>query len=143
MPRHLTMMTAFALALSGPALAQTGWGAGLLFDRLDADGNGEVSLAEITAARQAQFDRVDANGDGAVTLDELGAAQDRLRRFVELPGADPAERLRRQDRDGDGRLSRDEFSAVPPALLLIDADGNGAISRAEFDRAMSVLSRTP
>lgn len=46
-----------------------------LFERLDADRDGRVSLAEVTAARLQRFDRLDANKDGVVTREERQAAR--------------------------------------------------------------------
>jgi Ca2+-binding EF-hand superfamily protein len=135
----MTALLLLSLGLAAPAFAQDGRGMELMFTRLDADGNGEVSLEEITEARSQQFQRSDADGDGRVTLAELTAMQERIARLVTLPGAAPAERLRRQDLDGDGSLSVTEFTAPPPLFDLIDADGNGAISRAELDRARAAL----
>ena len=43
------------------------------FDRMDADGNGEISLAEMSTRALARFDRVDADGDGTVTAEERRA----------------------------------------------------------------------
>jgi hypothetical protein len=48
-------------------------GGGRLFERLDADRDGRVSLAEATRARLAAFDRADANRDGRVTREERRA----------------------------------------------------------------------
>lgn len=46
---------------------------GRLFERLDTDRDGRVSLAEATSSRLAAFDRADANRDGRVTRDERRA----------------------------------------------------------------------
>lgn len=43
------------------------------FDRMDADGNGEISLAEMSERALARFDRADADGDGTVTVEERRA----------------------------------------------------------------------
>ncbi len=43
------------------------------FDRMDSDGNGEISLAEMSERAMARFDRADADGDGTVTADERRA----------------------------------------------------------------------
>jgi Ca2+-binding EF-hand superfamily protein len=147
MPATLTAFRSFApalltLALTAPALAQEGRASGFLFDRIDADSNGEVSQDEIAAVRAQQFQRMDADGDDRVTLDELTAAQGRqAQRLAALAARDPAERLARQDSDGDGALTEAEFTAAPAFFTLIDADGNGAISRDEFDRARDLLSQ--
>ncbi|QLC22579.1 hypothetical protein HFP51_10570 [Parasphingopyxis sp. CP4] len=43
------------------------------FDRMDADNNGEISLAEMSERAMARFDRADADGDGTVTAEERRA----------------------------------------------------------------------
>jgi Ca2+-binding EF-hand superfamily protein len=128
-----------ALGLAAPVLAQDGRGLEMIFRQIDADGNGEVTTQELTDARSRQFARTDADGDGVVTLAELEAVQARIARFADLAGAAPTERIRRQDKNGDGILSAGEFTALPPFFALIDADGNGAISRAELERARAAL----
>jgi Ca2+-binding EF-hand superfamily protein len=134
-----TALLLIAIGLAAPALAQDGRGLDRLFGQIDADGNGEVTAEELTDARSRQFERTDTDGDGVVTLAELEAVQARIARFVDLAGAAPTERIRRQDKNGDGTLSAEEFVALPPFFALIDADGNGAISRAELERARAIL----
>lgn len=46
---------------------------GRMFERLDTNRDGRVSLAEATNARLAAFDRADANRDGRVTREERRA----------------------------------------------------------------------
>ncbi len=45
------------------------------FQRMDADSDGRVSLAEATALRLQRFDRIDANRDGTITREERRAAR--------------------------------------------------------------------
>jgi len=93
-----------------------------LFQQADADKDGKVTLAELTAAveahvkneRGAVFDRMDANHDGNVSKEEFLAfeppappgedGQPRKRR-----GPDPAEMMKRMDRNGDGVITADEL----------------------------------
>lgn len=57
--------------------------AGRHFDRLDANGDGGVDRAEMTAVRGARhetmFERMDADGDGSVTREEAATAKRRHR----------------------------------------------------------------
>lgn len=46
-----------------------------MFERVDADRDGRVSLAEATAARSRAFERLDANRDGRVTREERRQAR--------------------------------------------------------------------
>jgi Ca2+-binding EF-hand superfamily protein len=115
-----------------------------------------VLLAAIVLANESDvFRRVDSNEDGFVTADEVNDGQRRL--FDRL--------LRTSDKDGDGKLSRDEFVAgttaspdtadVPqqgspfgfgggrqpnfqPGQLLrrLDRDGDGKLSREEAPQRM-------
>jgi Ca2+-binding EF-hand superfamily protein len=55
---------------------------GRWFDRLDADHDGRVSLAEADRGATAMFDRLDANRDGTISPDERMAARDRMRQHM-------------------------------------------------------------
>ena len=79
------------------------------FAEVDADGNGEVTPAEMRAfgetRKQARFDAADADGDGSLNRAELltlGAerAEARVDRMIET-----------LDSDGDGMLSVEEMEA--------------------------------
>ena len=52
---------------------------GRRFDRLDADHDGRVSLAEADRAAASMFDRLDANHDGTITPEERMAAREHMR----------------------------------------------------------------
>ncbi len=67
-----------------PRRGSLGWGfTGRWFDRVDADRDGRVSLAEAQRAAAALFDRLDTNHDGLLSPDERAAAREgfRLRRM--------------------------------------------------------------
>jgi len=49
--------------------------AGRRFQRVDANQDGRISLAEVTQARLQRFDRIDANRDGRITREERQAAR--------------------------------------------------------------------
>ena len=50
-----------------------------MLERLDADGDGALSLAEMPDRAERGFDRLDADDDGAVTREEFEAAADHRR----------------------------------------------------------------
>lgn len=115
-------------AEAGPARA------GAVFDRLDADGDGRISEAEVREARERRLSRMDRDGDGAVNRAEMRAhAMARVERRVDR-------RFGRLDADGDGRVDAGEME-TRAAVRFARADRNGdeAISRDEFDAAMGRL----
>lgn len=79
MKTHLHLLTAVAALalLTGPALAGHHEGGDdkgpKMFEKLDADGNGDISEAEFVAAHKKRFDEIDANSDGAISKDEAKA----------------------------------------------------------------------
>ena len=80
--------------------------------RMDADGDGRVSLAEYQDWMGYAFDGMDANRDGVLSAAEQpggrGQPITRARHRERL-----AERFRRQDANGDGYLSAKELAAPP------------------------------
>ncbi len=99
---------AIPTALTAPALAQEAQGPGprFIFQELDADGNGAVTLEELQAARPDRFAAADADADGFLTRDEL-LAQGALR---VAQGVDRM--LERADTDADGQLTMAELDAA-------------------------------
>lgn len=97
-------------------------GRGAMLARLDANGDGKLTGEEFAAP----FDRLDTNKDGFVDQAERavipagGAA-----------GGGGGARLVRLDRDGDGKISRAEYT-MP--FTRLDANGDGVIDKAELDR---------
>lgn len=108
------------------------------FEDLDANADGEVSLAEIQAHGAARFAEADADGDGALSAEEMLAQADarregRIERMIE-----------RLDENGDGLLQQAELEAArqgrrgpDPAAMFerLDADESGGISQEEFETA--------
>lgn len=106
------------------------------FAAVDANGDGEITQAEVEAFRAAQFASIDADGNGTVDADELAAfaaAREDERR------AERAERVvERADTDGDGVLSQDELQANRRGgdmFERLDADDSGTITQEEVETA--------
>ncbi|MEM7723836.1 MAG: EF-hand domain-containing protein [Pseudomonadota bacterium] len=130
------------VALAAPALAQDRGGPGgprMVFEELDLNNDGSVTLEELQGAGEARFVEADTDGDGALSRDELIAqAQNRTETRVDRM-------IERADSDGDGALSAEELADArannrrgpsPDRILeRFDADGDGAVTRAEFDEA--------
>jgi len=139
-----------ALALLGTVFATTayaekGYGGGMdgnggmmleMFDAIDTDSDGKLSMAELAAHRLAEFTAADTNSDGALDAAEM-AAHHQAR--MEAMMADHATRMiENRDNDGNGSLSADEFGEGPGEqhFARIDTDNDGMISKEEAEAAM-------
>ena len=114
------------------------------FERMDFDGDGSVSYAEISQMRANAFDRIDSDGDGFLTPDEAEYAQSQMRQRRQ--GRDRGRAGQRSgvanlDQDGDGLVSRSEFTSELGMITRIDQNGDGVITRSEFDAAMGRMGR--
>ena len=134
----LTMVSAVALAQAG----------GRVFERLDTDRDDVIEKQEIEAARRAMFDRADADNDDYVTGKEIEALREefseargqRMRQREAPEGSREAlaDRVKRLDTDGDGRIAEAEFVAArDPLLQRFDGNGDGSITRAEMDEGVA------
>lgn len=129
-------------------------GSDAVFKRLDADGNGAISAEEGAKAakyasilmwdlvdREALFKALDGDQDGSVTAEEMKQAN-----LAEImakalagvkqqlaAGAKEGDLVTRFDKDGDGRVSRDEF---PPEHLAkfdkLDRNADGFVDAEEM-----------
>lgn len=50
-----------------------------MMEKMDTDGNGELSRDEFMQAHEKMFDAVDENGDGTLDREELAAMKQRMR----------------------------------------------------------------
>lgn len=137
----LSAVTGAALstaALAGPGRMgggeEMGMGPMLDFAAVDADKDGKITEAELTAWRAAQAVEIDTDKDGKLSATELAAG-----RLAEMQAraTEMADRMvERLDTDGDKLLTASELAARPgPAMLFdrADADGDGAVTQAELD----------
>jgi Ca2+-binding EF-hand superfamily protein len=126
--RRILVIGLIALSTSGCAMiarnavaAATRPDPGKMLADADTDGDGRITRAEFTAARAKLFVKLDRNADGY--LDK----QDVPQRFLARRNSDSGDRLQEAmvmlDKNGDGRISRDEF-VNGPGLLFERADTN-------------------
>jgi Ca2+-binding EF-hand superfamily protein len=151
-----------ALAATTPALLISGSPGGL-FQLLDRDQNGRLSLREVREAPRLA-ERLGLDKDRAIGREDLrpcyrlavGAGMATLNRagtgaftpqgmpMVTLGDAVPGlVWFQKMDRNRDGDVSPSEFLGSPDAFSRIDADGDGLLSREEAERADGLLRRTP
>lgn len=129
---------ATGLMVTAAAANDRGHGRGQMdFATLDADGDGQITQAEIEAMAAARFAEVDTDGNGAVTAEEL-AAQAEARNAERLANR-TARMIAALDEDDSGDLSAEELAARGPGaerfFERFDEDGDGAVSEEEFEAA--------
>ena len=101
-----------------------------MIERLDADKDGKVSLAEFKAGVSAAFKAFDADGNGAVTKEEIEARRTAFR---------DAHKSLRNAADADKAKAREALAASGPFMLpgagrmfdRVDTDKSGTLSEAE------------
>lgn len=95
----------------------------MLFEEVDADGNGAVTQEEIDAFRAARVGAADASGDGGLTLEEFETL---YREFTRLRMVRAFQAL---DTDGDGVISQAEMDRrFGQVVERMDRNGDGALT---------------
>ncbi|WP_435258009.1 EF-hand domain-containing protein [Thioclava sp. FR2] len=147
----LVATTAFAdrgngMGMGGPGM-ERGMGipfAEFNFAEVDADQDGKITEAELSAWHAARTKALDADGDGFISADELAAMQ--MQGMEARVKERSAQMVTRLDADGDGKLSATELASrpVPTGLVdRLDTDNDGAISQAEIDAAKAKMAEGP
>ena len=99
------------------------------FDRIDANHDGVVTQDEFVAAAVARFQKLDTQGTGRVTAAQIAAspkAQQRATRTVERI-------VQRLDTNGDGAVTQDEYlAAAKKRFSRMDRNGDGFIDADEL-----------
>ncbi len=101
--------------------------------KLDADGDGRVGRAEFPGL-DADFARLDRDRDGSI-----GAADFDFTAHALMPSPGSFF-FNAADRDGNGKVTPEEFNAVFKAL---DADKQGFLALADLQRAFAMPARRP
>lgn len=100
-----------------------------LITKIDTDGNGAVTQAEIDAFRTAQLTAADTSKDGALSVDEF---QTIYAEFVRPQMVDAFQDL---DADGDGVVTKAEMDARFGTIVKrMDQNGDGALSQDDAGR---------
>jgi Ca2+-binding EF-hand superfamily protein len=104
-----------------------------IFKAIDSDGNGTISVDEFRARKkQAPMLLADWDEDGNLSYDEFSRQNGRYHERGQMKLV-----FETFDRDGNGQLSRDEFTEKPAAMGFIDRDTNGdsLVDKKEFSAA--------
>jgi Ca2+-binding EF-hand superfamily protein len=116
-----------------------------LMQALDADGDGELSSAEIANA-PAALKKLDKNGDGKLDAEELRPSMGG-RGGPGGPGgpgaqgganvSDRVNQIMAMDKNGDGKLAADELPERMQGIIArADADKDGFVTKAELEAFM-------
>ncbi len=121
----------------------------VLFARLDVNGDGKITNAEIPDDARERFgkllERADKDGDGALTKQELTegiqAYAKEIRAMID-DAQSPRGVFRYLDANGDGKITMDEapVDKAPNFEKLkakFDADGDGALNEEEFIKGLT------
>lgn len=154
--------TCLGLVLAAAGAALPAWGQEAeLFDRLDANKDGVITSDEVPDDKQAIFERLvklgDANGDKKLTKDELAAglkksAPEGAPAAGDRPAGAPGglaggvakEIFARLDKDGNGKIEKDEFpERMRENLDKVDANSDGVVDLAEFERVAQFFGGRP
>ena len=119
-----------------------------IFARMDANGDGEVSRAEMQSAREARLERRQERREARRNARQASGKTDRFA-MLDLDGSGglsqeemATARAQRGDRTGTETATRPARRAAMrmgkarTMLRAADADGNRAVTRAEFDAAL-------
>jgi len=97
-----------------------------LFEQADANGDRELTRAEIDGFRASLVGNADASGDGSLSIDEFDTA------FRQLTRTRMVRAFQRLDRDGDGVIGTAEMDRPLERMIeRMDRDGDGVLKMRE------------
>lgn len=140
-----------AMGVSVPVIAKSRMG--MMFEKVDTNGDGYLDAAELSAARDARFDALDTNNDGVVTREEIAAHRGKMKAEHGKSGKSGkmAEKaFKRMDTDGNGSISQEELEAGMKKrhgkraearqgrmMEHMDANNDGKLTKEEMGSHMS------
>lgn len=142
----MTRYLAVALTLAAaPAFAQQGNPGAHFVENWDLGGDGIVTVKEATERRGDVFSSFDANEDGFLDAEEYVLFDDAREADMQNNGAGQGHGgimraadgmlMAQNDVDGDGKVSREEFTTNAAAWVAeMDRNGDGVVTTADFGR---------
>jgi len=125
MPSRLCPALLLAALTLGGGNAVAGEMGESAFSRLDRDGDGYIEASDMAAMRDRMFHRLDRDHDGLLSREEVTPPNPSVQ---VAPNAIPW-----PDSDGDGQVNLVEFMSQEPALIVrADRDGDHRVSADEF-----------
>src|SRR5665811_1751655 len=119
---------------------------GMMFKKLDTNGDGVISKAEFNAFNAKHFKELDTNKDGKLTLEELQGGQNQTGQSPEMGHGDGTthldQRFNAADANHDGGLDREEAKDMPMLSQYfdeVDTNKDGKVTRQEYFDAMPLL----
>lgn len=109
------------------AAAEAGGDRTARFVEKDTNGDGGLDVDEIGFA-QEMFDKLDTDGDGLLTDAELLSLMPSPR----MPGNNPADMLAEKDANGDGGLDIEESGLAEKLFTKLDIDADGLLTEADM-----------
>lgn len=148
MKRTILILTAAAVATGSLAFQAQARGDGIRFDltEMDADGNGEITQAEVSAFQEARFNEADTDGDGNLSEAEILASfENRTDREL---GARAERRIAHMidhlDANNDGLISLEEQQARDRSGRMfdrVDSNDDGTLSAEEIETAQTMAEK--
>ncbi|HEY9842402.1 MAG TPA: hypothetical protein V6D23_18210 [Candidatus Obscuribacterales bacterium] len=126
MSKKIAILTGLCLMLAGPALAEGG-----RFGKLDANGDGKISLQEMQAQAEKHFTAADTNKDGQISQAER----------EQMAAAHAAKRQARMQAQGQQAQGQHKHQGQhrgqhKQGFKGPDANADGLVSRAEAQAAV-------
>jgi Ca2+-binding EF-hand superfamily protein len=136
----LLLSSPFALADDMASFATGGYARGLRtmpeMHKIDTDNDGTVSKEEWIAYQNKVFDALDKNHEGKLDEKEFLAPSTEMASFATggyARGLQTRAMMHKIDTDGDGTISKDEWTAYQTKLFdMMDKDKKGALGPSEF-----------
>lgn len=153
MKTFITLLAAFATlgsfqAQADPAEQADGHKGGarghmadIMFKRMDANADNEISKSEFEAFHAARFKELDSNADGKLTKEEMEELHGKMQEHAR---SNFDERFNQADVNKDGALSTEEAKKMPVLakhFVEIDANKNGLITLEEVRATMNAMHR--